>query len=193
MPTGYTAAVEDGTVTELKPFALACARAFGALISMRDDPMDAPLPERVKPLSSYYEQESSRLADELGSLEAMTPEECAAAQGAALAKEQRESAEYVAVNTVRNGRHAAMAEKVHAWEPPSELANLKTFMLQQLAVSMHEPYTPEVSERVPATEWRDSRVAFLRARLESTRKHMTDEAERLREANEWLAALRAAL
>ena len=35
MPTGYTAAVCSGEITEIKDFALSCARAFGALITMR--------------------------------------------------------------------------------------------------------------------------------------------------------------
>lgn len=49
MPTGYTEAVQSGEVTEFRDFALRCARAMGALIMMRDDPMDAPIPDEFKP------------------------------------------------------------------------------------------------------------------------------------------------
>lgn len=52
MPTGYTHGVQDGTVTEFRDFALICARAFGATILMRDDPMDAPIPDEFQ--SSTY-------------------------------------------------------------------------------------------------------------------------------------------
>ena len=43
MPTGYTADIQDGKITTLREYALSCARAFGALIMMRDDPHDAPI------------------------------------------------------------------------------------------------------------------------------------------------------
>lgn len=51
MPTGYTAAIADGI--DFKTYALSCARAFGALVEMRDEPANAPIPEEFKP-SSYY-------------------------------------------------------------------------------------------------------------------------------------------
>jgi hypothetical protein len=47
MPTGYTAPIADGMTFE--QFALGCARAFGALVTMRDEPSDAPIPERLEP------------------------------------------------------------------------------------------------------------------------------------------------
>lgn len=59
MPTGYTAAVCDGKITEFPAFALQCARAFGALITMRDDAMNAPIPEEIKPDTSYYDKNIS--------------------------------------------------------------------------------------------------------------------------------------
>jgi hypothetical protein len=49
MPTGYTAAVADGTITEFPDFAMQCARAFGTLVLMRDEPQDAAIPEKFEP------------------------------------------------------------------------------------------------------------------------------------------------
>jgi len=49
MPTGYTYPVVEGKITEFSDFALSCARAFGALITMRDDPHDTPIPETFEP------------------------------------------------------------------------------------------------------------------------------------------------
>ena len=51
MPTGYTAKIADGQTFE--EFILSCARAFGALVEMRDEPADAPIPEEFKP-SAYH-------------------------------------------------------------------------------------------------------------------------------------------
>lgn len=36
MPTGYTAFIEDGTVTTGKEFLLLCSRAFGIALDIRD-------------------------------------------------------------------------------------------------------------------------------------------------------------
>lgn len=47
MPTGYTAPVVDGEVTELKEFVWRCARAFGALVYLRDDPLTNERPKSV--------------------------------------------------------------------------------------------------------------------------------------------------
>lgn len=40
MPTGYTDAIKDGI--SFNQFILSCARAFGALITMRDEPSSVP-------------------------------------------------------------------------------------------------------------------------------------------------------
>lgn len=53
MPTGYTYPVCEGKITEFPDFALSCARAFGALISMREEPMDAPLPDEIAASTNY--------------------------------------------------------------------------------------------------------------------------------------------
>lgn len=52
MPTGYTHKIKDGMT--FKEYALRCARNFGALMDMRDDPMDAPIP--IFTPSGYHEE-----------------------------------------------------------------------------------------------------------------------------------------
>ena len=44
MPIGYTSKLHDGD-QPFNEFIMSCARAFGALVTMRDDPNDAPIPE----------------------------------------------------------------------------------------------------------------------------------------------------
>lgn len=53
MPTGYTSGIDDGTISDLKGYALVCARAFGVLADMRDLPLDAPLSATIS-ASSYH-------------------------------------------------------------------------------------------------------------------------------------------
>ncbi len=51
MPTGYTADIAKGIT--FQQYAWSCARAFGALVMMRDEPSDAPIPEAFTP-SDYH-------------------------------------------------------------------------------------------------------------------------------------------
>src|SRR6056297_1005549 len=54
MPTGYTHQIKDGISFE--KYALGCARAFGATISMRDDPPDAEIPEKFDESDHHLEK-----------------------------------------------------------------------------------------------------------------------------------------
>lgn len=75
MATGYTHPVAEGTVTDFATFALDCARAFGALITIRDDPPGTPIPDEFTPSTWNAEAKEgaeARLA-ELMALPGMTP------------------------------------------------------------------------------------------------------------------------
>ena len=51
--TGYTAGIENGEYKGPKDFLKRCLRQFGVLISMRDEPLNAPIPKEIK-VDSYY-------------------------------------------------------------------------------------------------------------------------------------------
>ena len=53
MPTEYTHYIKDGI--SFKEFALKCARAFGACITMKEDPMDVEIP-KFKPDTYYHKR-----------------------------------------------------------------------------------------------------------------------------------------
>ena len=52
MPTGYTDRIYRGVETSFRTFMLECARGFGALVHLRDEP-GAPIPDVIPP-SDYY-------------------------------------------------------------------------------------------------------------------------------------------
>lgn len=64
MTTGYTVDMYEGKEVSFPEFATKCARAFGALVSMREEPLDAPIPEEFKP-SSYHVEQLEELRNEL--------------------------------------------------------------------------------------------------------------------------------
>ena len=54
MPTGYTADIEKGIT--FNKFIMDCARAFGACITMRDDPHDKEISDEFEENSYHKEQ-----------------------------------------------------------------------------------------------------------------------------------------
>lgn len=154
MATGYTAGVADGTITNFRTFAMQCARAFGALIEMRDDPMDTPIPTELKP-SSYHETALATANARLAELKAMAPDEITQKASADLAQDQAASETYRRARVEENARLRKMAAQVEAWSPPTPDHNgMKDFMLEQLLISKNdETYWKSVD----ATEYEPKR------------------------------------
>ena len=64
MPTGYTADIYHGKDVSFKDFVLTCARSRGALIHMREEPLDTPIRKRDNS-NSYHLKEIKRLNKEI--------------------------------------------------------------------------------------------------------------------------------
>lgn len=198
MPTGYTADVQSGEITDLREFALRCARGMGALIMMRDDPMSAPIPERFEP--SRYN--ADRLAEDQAELDAVTTmsrEEASAEADKAyhagcVAFDQRraERAEHAR-------RYEAMIAKVEAWETKAD--GIREFMLDQLRQSLDFDCKPVRADspfsgkpqRQTGEEWRAARVEELTRSIAYHAKANAEEITRTEARNRWLADLRASL
>jgi hypothetical protein len=84
MTTGYTAAIANDIT--FNDFAMRCARAMGALVMMRDEPFDAPIPERFEP-SDYHIKKIADASARLLELQAMSEIEAIASAQAAFAEE----------------------------------------------------------------------------------------------------------
>lgn len=195
MPTGYTAELMEKGLP-FRKFALQCARAFGACIMQRDDPMaDEPKPQEP---SSYHVKAIAEAKEKLATLRAMTPEQ-QSAHGAARRQEAIQGAlKYHAKGLEENARLDAMTAQVRAWEPPTEEhSTLKSFMLQQIEISRNdlrysegrvseeEAYTPE-SHFVAAVSGAVRDVAYHEG------EHRK-ELERTGERNKWIDDLYASL
>lgn len=200
MPTGYTADVLDGKVTDFKTFALRCARNFGALITMRDESMDAPIPEKFNP-SDYHEKEIQKAQAEVARVLALTSEECDAAQR----KEWREAMDahhkHVEDCTAAKGRLLAMRSQVADWQPPTpDHQNLKDFMIEQLDETIRfdgEPgsYYLEKAQRLLTTgaTWRKVRLEDLADTISRNKKYHEEDVQRTNDRNRWVDALRKSL
>lgn len=196
MPTGYTADVKDGKVTTFPEFALQCARAFGALIEMRDDPKDAPIPDEFTP-SEYHvtalAKAEARLA-ELATYDLDRAEREAGAEYVARLKYEREREER---RLAEKARYEAMLDKVLAWEPPTEQhVEMKKFMVDQLESSIGFDCSPIAwPEPVKSSpqEWLAAARASAEHDVEYHTKHLAEDRERAAGRTAWVAALRQSL
>lgn len=193
MPTGYTYAVQDGSITTFKDFALRCARGMGACIMQRESPLDE-LPKEQVP-SDYHSKalETTRL--ELAKVDAMTDAEIVAAcdteYESHLAEFQRRSEE----TATHRDRYNKMIAQVESWTPPTDdYQNFKNFMLEQLWESIkHDCYEPERPVRVTAKQWKSEKVNRLMSDIDYHTKHNKEEIERTNQRNEWIRQLYASL
>lgn len=198
MASGYTYRILSGEITTLQQFAMACARQFGALIAMRDEPADALIPERVEP-SDHYLREAAKARARLTELDRMQP---ADAQAACQREHSRKMASWRgrcdrrALHAVR---YAAMLEQAENWQPPTlDHCKLYDFMLDQLHQSIEHDCRPlagcddmPTMQRWP--EWLADEREQARLELDYCTRAYAKEVARTEERNRWLADLRASL
>lgn len=194
MPTGYTYRVQKGEITTLRDFAMECARGMGALIMMRDEPTDAPIPERFEPSTPYHDEALTAARAVLAELPGLSDEECdkraAQAYAEAMARWQERQDECAA----GVARYDAMKALVEPWEGAPE--GLKEFMLSQLSDSRSfdgprkydEPPKP-----LSGAEWQRQAVEKAASDVGYHERERAKEITRTEERNRWIAQLRAAL
>lgn len=193
MPTGYTHPVCEGKITEFSDFALSCARAMGALIMMRDEPADAPIPDEFKP-SDWNEKRLAEARQRLAEIEAMTPEQVATACDEYYAQQLRSHEEYEAKEELAEQRLSAMLEKVQAWAPPTnEHVRFKEFMVEQLTISMRGTYRATPPAKMTPSEWQQRQIDSLHRDIGYHAAEQAKEEERARGRTEWVKALRTSL
>jgi hypothetical protein len=194
MPTGYTSIIEERDNVSFNEFVWRCARAFGALIMLRDDPLDAPVPERFEP-SDYYDKSLKEVEIDIQRLESLTSAE-RTAEGERLKIDAiKRGEEWLARDARTNARYNTMLAKVAAWQPPtSEHEGLKEFMSQQLTTSISSTKYIEAQLEGYRTK---AAGEFFADVLSSARRRRTylieerqKEIDRTNGRNEWAAQLR---
>jgi hypothetical protein len=194
MPTGYTADVADGKVTDFRTFALRCARQFGATIMQRDNPMDEP--PKLREESPYYVESVERDEARVAFLDALTAEEAEREAAKEFDRAMASHRKYEGERTETRNRYNAMLAEVVQWTPPTpEHQGLKDFMLQQLHESIKFDCGPlwGAPERMSGAEWLAAEKERAARSLARSRESLREERERVKGANEWIAALYDAL
>ena len=136
MPTGYTAPVQDGTITDVTEFAATCARAFGAFIHQRDDSTKSELRYPESPYGSFYERSLAEAQAEYDRWTNLSEEARYAEWSAYYHEQVKAGIKANAKDDVERARYKAMIAQVESIDVPAELDNFKEFMLEQLHESI---------------------------------------------------------
>jgi len=196
MPTGYTAKLmRDGQTFE--EFVMGCARAFGALVSMRDEPMDATIPEKFKP-SSYHVEEYRKSSERLIELINMSSED-----RLKFGEEKQKTKIESLISSMNqcimeDNRLRNMMQRVALWTPPTkDHEELKKFMMQQLEVSMNgtDYYEKELKniKSKEAIDFYNDEITSIKRDIDYHGKELVKERDRCESRTKWVSDLRKSI
>ncbi len=195
MPTGYTANIGDKDIT-FKQFVWSCARNFGALVMMRDDPNDAEIPEEFKP-SNYHKESLEKAYRELKDLDQISEKEATLKSIEECNEKNKQEKEYEKKKLILKNKYLAMLEKVKAWNPPSpDHENLKKFMISQIEESIDfdcKVYPNKTNMPLSGKDWLKEKRDHILWEIEYHTKEDREECERVAGRNLWLKQLRESL
>jgi len=191
MPTGYTADLTKEQEVTFKEFLLNCARAFGACITMRDEPNGTPIPEEFK-VSDYHKKELVEANAELENFNTLTNEDFERKAQECYEHECKEFTERENRNNFTNDRYNIMLKKVAAWIPPTpEHQGLKDFMKEQIRSSISfDIYPPTQPKQMSAQQYRESTLACILNDIKYHANGYKEEVEKVSQRNKWVKDLR---
>lgn len=198
MPSGYTSEIYNGKEVSGKDFIMQCARAFGATIMMRDEPLDKPIPEAFEP-DSYYSQQIEKANQRLRDVELISLAEAEARAEADYNAAVQEHSEALAKRLSCRERYERTLNEVRQWQPPTpEHVNLKDFCIKQIEESMRfdcstDYYTQNPPRRKTAQEWLDAQRQQALQDITYHAQELTKEIQRTNERNQWIKDLRESL
>ncbi|UXN70931.1 hypothetical protein N8A98_07010 [Devosia neptuniae] len=161
---------------------------------MRDEPHNAPIPERFEP-STHSSTRRTEAAARLQLLVGMTAEEREQQAAAWNAENEKAKVAVVERNTATRNRYNAMIAETVQWQGAPE--GLKEFMLDQLRQSRDFDCSDFPTKYYPPArtteDWFVAEVAEAERNMAYHTKEQAKEVERTDERNAWLAQLHAAL
>jgi hypothetical protein len=194
MPTGYTAPIADGMTFE--QYALGCARAFGALVTMRDEPSNAPIPERLEP-DTYYQRSLEASQLELDRVMSLTASEIVVEAEKSYVTAYASWQERCKRRADLREKYEAILRRVRAYVAPTlDHVGYKDFMEKQLVDSIawdcNDSHDDE-PQRVAPAKWIADRLEDLRHEVARREQSAREEVERTHKRNQWIKALRDSL
>lgn len=200
MPTGYTAGVMDGTITEFKDYAFQCARAFGALVTLRDEPMTPDIP--TLKVEDYYLAEVKRAEKEVEKISTMTSKQIEAEFLKHKAREIKYHTKGIKDQEKVRKRYSKMLEEAKKFVAPTdEHVKYRDFLISQLEESLnwdcgsnyHQEQLTRVKRKKSARAWHREALTEAKYQLKYARKSLKEEIERVKSRNDWISQLKKAV
>lgn len=195
MPTGYTYAVQNGEDKTLEDYILKCARNFGALMHMRDEPMSAEI--RYLEESDYHPNKVKYYYSQLAEYGAMNEEDWQISldeehQSQIDKREKRIDAFYE-----ERQRVARMLSKVVKWQPPTEEhEGLKHFAISQLELILNgeygvnnETFLYKEIKKPSLEEYKTEKITHAREMISYHNKRMEEDRKSNKKINKWISDL----
>lgn len=194
MPTGYTADIANGIT--FREYALRCARNFGALIMMRDEPQDAPIPDKFDP-SAYHADELSKSQKELIKLKAMSAKELTSAAQAEFKEESKRYTERLTQCRALRQKYEAMLVQAHAYVAPSpDHQEYRSFMISQIEKSLEwdcdETHITK-PQKLSGKDWKQKKFCEIIWSIDYHTKEAAKEIESANARTLWIKQLKESL
>lgn len=174
---------------------MGCARAFGALITMRDDPLDAP----IKPFEAndYHQKALAKARADLVKYERMSIDDWGAKADEDYAKSLDSYQQRAADREASRHRYAVMLVKARAFKSPTpDHDKYAKFLVSQLEESIARDCSDEYDTTPTKQTAAQCRHASLKRAKEDIRYHQKKHAEEVERTNlrdAWVESLRDAL
>lgn len=194
MPTGYTYLIEKGI--SFNDFVLQCARAFGALITMRDEPANAVIPDEFKP-SDYNKVELQKSREELESIKQITVNEADIMAEKEYKRDLDNFQKRISDKRELKRKYQDMLNSVLKWVPPtSDHEGLRSFMIEQIKGSIDFDCS-EKDDDPPklksGREWLEEKINSCLRDISYHEKAWKEEVDRCRERTDWVKKLKDSL
>jgi len=194
MATGYTAKIIEGDGVSFESFVLDCARAFGYLLCMREEPNDAEVPDEFKPDPWYMEDyiKSKKRYDEMLLL---TDNEWKEAFGKYREDVLSSYADSCRKQEEQRARYQGMLDKVMYWEPPTpDHIGLKEFMVDQITSSIdsdcYKINPPNIGD---INKYIADSLNYAKQSMDTASARFMSEIEKCKERTQWVQALKKSL
>jgi len=194
MPTGYTAEIGEKDIS-LRDYAMGCARAFGPLIEMRDEPSDAPIPFKIEP-SSYHKDnfkiETRKFYNAIG----MRNDEAERLANQDYIEELESRGKSLEKSEGLAVKYGNMLAKVAKWPSPSPNHDeFRNFMISQLEQSLRFDcnFSLDPLQKMTGPEYRAKLVNDTKLKMEYHKKEHLKEVKDAKGKTGWINVLKECL